>query len=93
MSTLKEFAHKSGKTVIATIHQPSSKLFQLFDKLLLLTDGHVSKDLSITILNFCGNLTKRGDVEKIDREEHVDSELCSELDEEIEIKKDRYIDR
>ena len=90
MSTLKEFAHKSGKTVIATIHQPSSKLFQLFDKLLLLTDGNVSKYLIfIAILNFCVNLTRWRDVEEIDREEHLDSELCSELDEEIEIKIDR----
>ena len=29
-----------GKTVIATIHQPSSSTFQLFDRLLLLMDGH-----------------------------------------------------
>lgn len=30
-----------GKTVIATIHQPSSSTFALFDRLLLLMDGHV----------------------------------------------------
>jgi len=31
---------KLGKTVIATIHQPSSSTFALFDRLLLLMDGY-----------------------------------------------------
>ncbi|CDW81306.1 abc transporter family protein [Stylonychia lemnae] len=31
---------KLGKTVIATIHQPSSELFMLFDRLILLHDGY-----------------------------------------------------
>lgn len=31
----------SGRTVIATIHQPSSDIFHLFDDLLILADGKV----------------------------------------------------
>ena len=29
-----------GRSVITTIHQPSSRLYQQLDKLLLLSDGH-----------------------------------------------------
>ncbi|CAG8718430.1 9717_t:CDS:2, partial [Scutellospora calospora] len=36
---LKEFAKKQGKTIIMVIHQPSSQVFELFDKLLLMADG------------------------------------------------------
>ena len=35
---LKDLA-KKGKTVISTIHQPSSELFNEFDRLMLLVDG------------------------------------------------------
>lgn len=31
---------RSGKTVISTIHQPSSEAFNEFDRLLLMCDGH-----------------------------------------------------
>ncbi|KAK8778884.1 hypothetical protein V5799_019775 [Amblyomma americanum] len=37
--TLKKFALK-GHTVVCSIHQPSSRLFQLFDKLYILADGY-----------------------------------------------------
>eukprot|EP01102_Stenamoeba_stenopodia_P011105 TRINITY_DN3398_c0_g1_i1.p1 TRINITY_DN3398_c0_g1~~TRINITY_DN3398_c0_g1_i1.p1 ORF type:complete len:690 (+),score=155.05 TRINITY_DN3398_c0_g1_i1:118-2187(+) len=33
---------RSGKTVIATLHQPSSAMFHMFDKLLLLADGQTA---------------------------------------------------
>jgi ABC-type multidrug transport system ATPase subunit len=38
---------RQGKTVICTIHQPSSNVFQLFDKLYLLAEGRLA---------FCGNI-------------------------------------
>ncbi|CAG8547496.1 37058_t:CDS:2 [Gigaspora margarita] len=41
VQTLKELARKQQKTIIIVIHQPSSQVFELFDKLLLMADGHV----------------------------------------------------
>ncbi|RIB11361.1 P-loop containing nucleoside triphosphate hydrolase protein, partial [Gigaspora rosea] len=41
VQTLKELAIKQRKTIIIVIHQPSSQVFELFDKLLLMADGHV----------------------------------------------------
>lgn len=38
---LQELAHDEGRTVVCTIHTPSSELFDLFDDLLLLAKGHV----------------------------------------------------
>src|SRR5436190_5698947 len=38
---LKEFAIKQGKTIIMVIHQPSSQVFESFDKLMLLADGQM----------------------------------------------------
>jgi len=31
---------QTGRTVLTTIHQPSSRLFHMFDKLILLSEGH-----------------------------------------------------
>ncbi|CAN6457635.1 unnamed protein product [Victoria cruziana] len=39
VSTLAGLA-KGGRTVVMTIHQPSSRLYYLFNKVLLLSDGH-----------------------------------------------------
>ncbi|XP_030386461.1 protein white [Scaptodrosophila lebanonensis] len=41
VQVLKKLSQK-GKTVILTIHQPSSELFELFDKILLMAEGRVS---------------------------------------------------
>lgn len=38
---LRDLAHASGRTVVCTIHTPSSELFNMFDDLLLLGKGHV----------------------------------------------------
>lgn len=32
---------KRGRTVITTLHQPSSDIYKLFDKLLIVADGHI----------------------------------------------------
>lgn len=38
---LKQYAIKEQKTIILSIHQPSSQMFYLFDKLLLMSQGHM----------------------------------------------------
>ncbi|CAK9871016.1 unnamed protein product [Sphagnum jensenii] len=38
--TLQELA-RGGRTIITTIHQPSSRIFQMFDKLILLSGGQL----------------------------------------------------
>ncbi|XP_077998523.1 uncharacterized protein LOC144451525 [Glandiceps talaboti] len=42
ISSLKQFARSANKTVITSIHQPSSQLFHLFDKVMLLQDGETA---------------------------------------------------
>jgi len=38
---LKRLAEKQGRTIICTIHQPSSRIFKTFDSLVLLKEGRV----------------------------------------------------
>lgn len=33
---------KSGRTIVCTIHQPSSELYAMFDKLLLMAEGRIA---------------------------------------------------
>ena len=41
MTTMKAYSETSNKTVVTTIHQPSSAIFHMFNRLLLIVDGHV----------------------------------------------------
>ena len=41
VKVLKRMASE-GRTIICTIHQPSSQVFQMFDNLLLMADGRVA---------------------------------------------------
>ncbi|RXM28619.1 ABC transporter G family member 14 [Acipenser ruthenus] len=41
IATLKHYAVKHQKTIISSIHQPSSLIFHMFDKLLLMSDGEM----------------------------------------------------
>jgi ABC-type multidrug transport system ATPase subunit len=38
---MRNLARKRGKTIITTIHQPSSESFAMFDRLILMCDGYI----------------------------------------------------
>jgi len=42
ITTLKNFAQKTCKNVIITVHQPSSRMFRMFDSLLAITGGQTA---------------------------------------------------
>ncbi|KAL8144352.1 hypothetical protein V2J09_017384 [Rumex salicifolius] len=39
MTTVKQLAVDGGRTVVTTIHQPSSRLYHMFDKVLVISEG------------------------------------------------------
>ncbi|KAJ3192234.1 ATP-binding cassette sub- G member 1 [Irineochytrium annulatum] len=41
IKSLRELCHNRGQTIVATLHQPSSEIFHLFDDLLLLSEGRI----------------------------------------------------
>ncbi len=46
VQTLRSFSTDNNKTVVSTIHQPSSHVFHMFDQVLLIGDGQV-------LISFC----------------------------------------
>src|ERR1700678_4034152 len=56
MQTLKDYAVKEKKTIVATLHQPSSQMFYMIDKLLLLCCGRLAYfgDISAVVPFFNG---------------------------------------
>ena len=42
LETVRELAHGQGRTVVASIHQPSSQMYHMFDDLMLLAKGKVA---------------------------------------------------
>jgi len=38
---LRNLARNEGKTIISTLHQPSSEAYSYFDRLILMTDGNI----------------------------------------------------
>ena len=41
MEILGDLARKENRTVISTIHQPNSDIYEMFDRLMLLAKGHI----------------------------------------------------
>ena len=59
MVTLSNIAHKSFRSVICTVHQPRSDIFQLFDHVMLLSKGKLVYygESRATILRYFDNLS------------------------------------
>lgn len=58
VATLRQLA-QGGRAILTTIHQPSSRLYQMLDKLLLLSEGYASS--ACTCYDACWDDTCCGD--------------------------------
>ena len=50
MKTLKDLARRGNRTVICTIHQPRTDIFQIFDNIVLMIAGGVSDYFSFWVV-------------------------------------------
>ncbi|XAR55860.1 hypothetical protein NMG60_11036083 [Bertholletia excelsa] len=56
VGTLRKLA-KGGRTVITTVHQPSSRLYMMFDKVLVLSDGYpIYSGSAGTVMEYFGSI-------------------------------------
>ena len=51
MTTLRSYATDQNKTIVTTIHQPSSQIFHMFQNVLLLADGQVIEFCPIVLIH------------------------------------------
>ena len=52
MSTLKSYCVDQNKTIVTTIHQPSSQIFHMFENVLLLADGQVIESYTESLISW-----------------------------------------
>ena len=91
---------KSGRTIIQTIHQPNSEIFETFDRLLLLSQGKIiyfnETDKSVNYFDSigfpCPGLTNPADffmtimsIESIEPDEEVTKANAKQIEDKIKI--------
>ena len=105
MEILGDLARKDGRTVVSTIHQPNSDIFEMFDRLMLLARGKIiymnearlSVDYFSSIGFQCPDLSNPADyfmtmmsIESIEMEDAVDNNSGITDKNQIE---DKYLER